>query len=201
MRRADRKRRKRIAVWLGSVLLVVLAFGAGYGAGLRGSAADPDTKPPEEVTLAEPRPVGEEGENRLRREAVLVDEVYYKLCDRIEKQVRAVPEEWVGLDRTQLAGLLESKELLSFTPDRVVLFSSDPGLCPELQRYRTLMVRDGHVALFYGKPDDLGPLIEVTDIPVDGLLPADQNRLQRGILVNGQEEALRFLEGLRDVRE
>ena len=70
------------------------------------------------------------------------------------------------------------------------------SLCREHANNQFIGVKDGYVAVFYGKPGNKPLLKEVTKIPVAKLLAEDEAELKRGMIVQSREELLLFIEGL-----
>ena len=90
-----------------------------------------------------------------------------------------VPVGLVGMDRAEVARQFVHTEVVSLTPDRLVLERVLPG-CPG--DVVTVTERDGRVVVRAGRPGDLGAVVAVTDIPVRGLSRADRLRLAAGIV-------------------
>jgi len=83
------------------------------------------------------------------------------------------------MDRAEVARQFVHTEVVSLTPDRLVLERVLPG-CPG--DVVTVTERDGRVVVRAGRPGDLGAVVAVTDIPVRGLSRADRLRLEAGIV-------------------
>lgn len=131
-------------------------------------------------------------------DTLLVFETDYSGCGRHLTRAEAAGADRAGLDREGLARRFPGWEVVSFTPGRVVLRRSEAGPCPPDLRYRTIALRGGRVVIMAGRPEAPGPVLTVTDITVDRLLPADRQKLERGFMVDSEEEAWRFLEGLEE---
>jgi hypothetical protein len=58
-------------------------------------------------------------------------------------------------------------------------------------------IKDGYVAVFYGKPGPKAIVKEVTTIAVNKIMPQDVEELRRGMVVQSREELLRTLEGMQ----
>jgi len=68
--------------------------------------------------------------------------------------------------------------------------------CREHANNMFIGIKDGYVAVFYGKPGPKAILKEVTKISVNNIMPQDVEELRRGLVVQSREEMLRTLEGM-----
>ena len=73
------------------------------------------------------------------------------------------------------------------------------GLCPDDAPYRFLTIKDGYVAVYYGRSASPDNLKEVrADLPAVRLSAGDLRRLEKGEVVMGDEAVYSLLEGLLD---
>ncbi len=73
------------------------------------------------------------------------------------------------------------------------------GLCPEDAPYRLVCIKDGYVAVYYGrKPLEVNFKELRRDLPVERLSRRDVENLARGEIVPGDAAVARLLEGLLD---
>lgn len=129
-------------------------------------------------------------------QTLIVLKISYPACG--EEEVRTVEAGAVlaGLHRGELLSRFPGYEAEVFRAGQVVLRRVQDGPCPDSVSYRTIGLRDGRVVVFAGRPESPGRLLHDTGILVDNLLPADREKLSRGIVVRGEAEVWRVLEGL-----
>jgi len=120
------------------------------------------------------------------------------LCGCREEREVAVWPELVGCTREEFMRHLAGWTLLSFSPTRVEVERQVEDMCPDMVRYRFLTIADGRVAVYYGRSREHLLLKEVTQVDARQLLPEDRELLEQGLVVEGDGEVERFLEGLGD---
>lgn len=182
---ARRERWGRLAI---AALALVLA-GAVVQAWRQGTLpgrerAEPPTPPPEARLVST-------GPGTL-----FVFETEYPACGRRLSRAEPAGAARSGLGREDLARRFPGWEVADFTPGRVILRRVVAGPCSRELQYRTVTLRDGRVVVLAGRPEAPGDVLLVTDITADRLLPADRAKLERGVLLQSEEETWLFLEGL-----
>ncbi|MBX6377519.1 MAG: hypothetical protein IRY95_03140 [Clostridia bacterium] len=179
--------------WWGAAATALVAAGVAalYAGGLpvRRPAPTPVGKPPAGPVAGPMEPVLQEG-------AEVVRQILYTACGQKVTEREPVPPSLVGLSRREVMRRLTSGNVVDFAPDRVTIATREEGPCPDTVLYRTLTVLDGYVVVYAGRAPDLGPLVARTRVRVDRLLPRDRERLEKGIVVQGDAEVWRLLEGL-----
>lgn len=115
-------------------------------------------------------------------------------CSQTIEETTAAPADWVGMTRQDLERRYPDAAVTEFSAGRVVLARHERG-CP--YRGRTILLRMGRVAVYYGTLNDLGPLARETDITQDDLTSGDRQRLEQGIVVQTDEDVDALLEGLQ----
>ena len=123
-------------------------------------------------------------------------EIRYTTCDCTESE-EASPDSLLGKDLKAVRAAVPDYEVNLFTQDYVVFRKNVDTLCPEMDRYRHVTIKDGQVAVFYGKPPHL-KLEYSTGLPAVQLRTEDLERLTAGVTVEGEEAALTLLEGLSE---
>ena len=129
-------------------------------------------------------------------ETSLTYRVKYSRCNCEEEQ-RANPAPFVGKDLKALKGAIADYEVTLFSKDYVILSRVVDALCPDMAKYRHITIKDGEVAVFYGKPPHL-MLDYPTGLRADQLRQEDKERLTAGVTVEGDEAAFTLLEGLSE---
>lgn len=149
-----------------------------------------DAAPPGERTASTPLgPVTDP-------QTALVFKVRYPACGGEVVRTEAAGAARAGLGRVDVERRHPGWRVEVFGPAEVILTRSQDGPCPDEAVYRTIAARDGRVVVYAGRPGGHGPLLQDTGISVDRLLPADREKLSRGIEVRGEEGVWRLLEGL-----
>lgn len=126
----------------------------------------------------------------------LVFKTLYPACGGEVVRTEAAGAARAGLGRTEVERRHPGWRVEVFGPAEVILARSQAGPCPDEALYRTVGLRDGRVVVYAGRPGGHGPLLQDTGISVDRLLPADREKLSRGIEVQGEDGVWRLLEGL-----
>jgi hypothetical protein len=116
---------------------------------------------------------------------------------REEREVPVWPE-LVGCTQEEVMKHLAGWTLVSFSPTRIEVERQVEDMCPDMVRYRFLTIADGRVAVYYGRSREHLLLKEVTAVDARQLLPEDRERLEQGLVLEGDSEVQRFLEGLGD---
>ncbi|MBE3589370.1 MAG: BofC C-terminal domain-containing protein [Firmicutes bacterium] len=184
----------RTSRWTAAILLSFLLGGAVGGAAMRAFDARleaPGRAAPPARTAAQEQP-----QPRITAETVVVTRTAYTEgdCRQTLEESNPAPADWVGLTRPDLERRYPDAVVETFTPERVVITRTAMG-CP--YRGRTILLRQGRVAVYYGTPNDLGPLQRETDITADQLTDKDRARLENGVVVTTDEEVDALLEGLQ----
>lgn len=129
---------------------------------------------------------------------LFVFETEYPACGRRLSRAEPAGAARSGLGREELARRFPGWEVADFTPGRVILRRVVAGPCSRELQYRTVTLRDGRVVVLAGRPEAPGEVLLVTDVTEDRLLPADRNKLRRGVLLQSEEETWLSLEGLEE---
>ncbi len=85
----------------------------------------------------------------------------------------------------------------SFRDGKIVMSIGIDDFCHEHKANRFLGEKDGHVAVFYGKPDKKPILQEVTSVSLDKLQPQAIAEIRQGLSFSSKAEMLYILEGMQ----
>lgn len=141
--------------------------------------------------------VKQEGKIKLNPNTDLVQKIIYLKCNE-EEILRTKPtEKLVGLTIYQLQKVYQGWTFDKFDNDEVDMTLRVDSYCLEHANNMFIGIQDGSVAVFYGKPGPKAIIKEKTNIPINKFMPQDIEELQRGIIVQSQEELLRTLEGMQ----
>lgn len=124
--------------------------------------------------------------------------VYYTVCGHTALQPRAQGvNDIIGLNRAQLEEYFLGYTVEEFTEEQLVLSCYIEEPCRECQNYAFIGVKDGKVAVFYGRPRPDAAVKKLTEIEVSKLPKEVQAELQKGIEINNNDlEINTVLEGL-----
>jgi len=126
----------------------------------------------------------------------IVQRIVYLKCNE-EETFRTKPaDNLVGLSYQQVQQIYSGWVIEKFDTPEVEMSLKVNSLCREHANNMFIGVKDGYVAVFYGKPGGKAILKEVTKIPIAKLIPGDAEELKHGMVVQSREELLRFIEGL-----
>jgi|GEM_PF-2106097 len=188
---------------IGAALVIAVLFATGFmlGVGLGlipgGPSAAPDPLGPTPGGGHSTAPVAETP--LVTSELTSLEfTITYSQCGCSARESRLAGVELAGLTAEQLAASYPEYAVQEFRADRVSLYRIDPGMCPEMTTYRTLGIRDGRVAVFFGRPGTGLIIQRLTTIEIEGLTAADRERLAAGIVLTGDASVERLLEGLTD---
>lgn len=134
----------------------------------------------------------------IREGATVTYRTTYLKCGHREEAEEPVWPELVGCTEREFMQRHPGWNLVSFSPTRIELERQVDAMCPDMLRFRFLTISDGRVAVYYGGVRDHLLLKELTPVAAGSLLPEDRRTLEQGVVVEGDGEAARFLEGLGD---
>lgn len=129
-------------------------------------------------------------------ETQLIYKTLYTQCeDIITEEVQSPTLELVGLNKDGFEEYLIRNqldwEIESFTKEKVVLLKQINKICPN---HYLVSVNKGYITIYKYDEDGNKELIKQTDIPINILPIMDQEKLQKGILVNTEKEVNQLLE-------
>lgn len=127
----------------------------------------------------------------------LVQKIIYAKCND-EEVFRTKPaDNLVGLNMQQFQKVYSGWTIHKFDTMELEMSLKVDSYCREHANNMFIGIKDGNVAVFYGKPGPKAILKEVTKIPVSKLVQEDLDELRRGMVVQSREELLRTLEGMQ----
>lgn len=147
---------------------------------------------PQETEVARP-----DSKIKITATTDLVQKIVYLKCND-EETFRTKPaDNLVGLNLSQVQKVYEGWTIDKFDNQEVVMNLKVDSFCREHANNTFIGVKDGHVAVYYGKPGPRAILKEMTQIPLTRLSAQDADEIKRGLAVQSREELLRTLEGLQ----
>lgn len=127
----------------------------------------------------------------------ITQKIIYLKCND-EEIFRSKPSaNLIGITQQQLLKIYPGWTIDKFDVNEVEMVLKVDSYCRDHANHMFLGIKDGYVAVYYGKPGTKAILKEVTTIPLNRLMPQDVDELKRGLQVQNREELLRTLEGLQ----
>ncbi|MGI6092177.1 MAG: hypothetical protein GX348_03410 [Veillonellaceae bacterium] len=125
-----------------------------------------------------------------------VQKIVYLKC-KDEEVLRSKPaDNLIGLNYFQVQKVYQGWTIDKFDNLEVVMTLKVDSFCREHANNMFIGVKDGYVAVFYGRPGPKAIVKEVTKISINKLHPQDAEELKRGMVVQSREELLQTLEGM-----
>jgi len=127
----------------------------------------------------------------------LIQRIVYLKCND-EEIFRTKPAaNLIGLNYQQVQKVYSGWAIEKFDVSEVEMTLKVDSYCREHANHMHLGIKDGYIAIYYGKPGPKAIVKEVTNIPINRLMPQDVDELRRGLEVQTREELLRTLEGMQ----
>lgn len=139
----------------------------------------------------------QDGKIKILPNTELVQRIVYQKCGDEEVVRSKPPENLIGLNYYQVQKIYPGWNIDKFDNLELEMTLKVDSYCREHANNMFIGVKDGYVAVFYGKPGAKSILKEVTKITTNKLHPQDVEELRRGMVVHSKEELLRTLEGLQ----
>ncbi len=149
-------------------------------------------------TIGSERPQTVTQEGVLAEGAQVVYRTTYLICGSVVETTQPAWPELIGQPAEVVLDRHPGWRLVSFQPGRVELAREVEAMCPDMVANRFITTADGRVIVYYGKDRQHLLLKEIAPVSVQDLLPEDLARLEKGVVLSGDEEVSRFLEGLTD---
>jgi hypothetical protein len=147
--------------------------------------------------LTEAELVKQDAKIKISANTDLIQRIIYLKCND-EEVFRTKPaSNLVGLNYQQVQKIYSGWNIDKFDTAEVEMTLKVDSYCREHANNMFLGIRDGYIAIYYGKPGPKAIVKEVTNIPVNKLMPQDVEELRRGMEIKSREELLRTLEGMQ----
>lgn len=131
----------------------------------------------------------------INNETQLIYKTLYTQCEDIIEEKQKPTSELIGLNKDGFKEYLTKNqldwEIESFSKEKVVLLKQVNKTCPN---HYLVSVNKGYIAIYRYDEDSNKELIEQTDISINILPTIDQEKLQKGILVDTRKEVNELLE-------
>lgn len=147
--------------------------------------------------LEEAQLVKQDAKIKVSQTTDVVQHIIYTKCNDEEIIHNKPAENLVGLNYQQVQKIYTGWNIDKFDTDEVVLTLKTDSLCKEHMNNMFIGVKDGYVAVYYGKPGAKAILKEVTALSIAKITPQDMLELEQGVVVESREQLLRTLEGMQ----
>ncbi|CUH94099.1 putative membrane protein [Propionispora sp. 2/2-37] len=134
---------------------------------------------------------------KVTPETMLLQKIQYTKCNEEEVLSTKVPDTLVGLHFSEVQKIYPGWVIDKFDTAEISMTLKVDSFCREHANNMFIGIKDGYVAVYYGKPGPKAIAKEVTKIPVNHLMEQDLEELRRGVVVHSKEELLRTIEGLQ----
>jgi len=133
---------------------------------------------------------------KITADTDLVQKIIYLKCHDEEVFHTKPAETLQGLNIFELQKAYSGWSIDKFDTREVVMSLKVDSLCREHANNMFIGIKDGFVAVYYGKPGPRALLKEVTRISLSSLNESDVAVIRNGLVVGSREELLRTLEGM-----
>ncbi len=131
----------------------------------------------------------------INNKTELIYKTLHTQCEDIIEEVQKPEPELIGLNKDGFKEYLTKNqlnwEIESFSKEKVVLSRQVNKVCPN---HYLVTVNKGYITIYKYNEDGSKELVEQTDIPINILPVMDQEKLQKGILVDTKKEVNQLLE-------
>lgn len=176
-------------IYIVALFIVLILSGAyffGYFSAAKGIPGTPKTEA-----------VQQDSKIKVTKDTILKQKLIYTRCDDVETYSTKAPDNLIGVNFMQMQKMYPGWTIEKFDINEIEMSLKVNSLCREHANNMFIGIKDGFVAVFYGKPGGKIIVKEVTQIPVANLMPNDQEELKRGLIVSSREEMFKTLEGLQ----
>jgi len=128
-------------------------------------------------------------------------QVKYQDCGHVETLEQKPTQDLIGLSEAAVKDVFEGWSVDNFNKEKVTLTLPVEGACSQCADKLYLGIKDGYVAIYQGVPGKGTTVKKKTAIDVADLPETERTKLQQGIVVESEQEALEILEGLASLTE
>lgn len=129
--------------------------------------------------------------NKVAVGAVFVFQTKYDVCGHEETETITVPDNLVNCSEEEIRLAYPEWNIESFSRNKVHFFKLIDGKC--LKHY-VLKEYDGKIGVFYQNPKNNNEIKEIIDVNIQHLRQEDRELLQKGIMVESNEELAQIIE-------
>jgi len=131
----------------------------------------------------------------ITKDTIIIYKILYTQCQNTTEEREPAKLELIGLNEKGFEEYvnknLTNTEIQSFSKEQIVLEKRENRVCPN---HYLISVNNGYIAIYQYDEDGVKQLVDQTGIPITILPIVDQEKLQRGILVETLEDVNELLE-------
>ena len=131
----------------------------------------------------------------ISKETTILYKTRYTQCNDTIKETAEPTLELIGLNEKGLEKYIKENnskwEIESFSKNEIVLVKMVNKVCPN---HYLISVNNGYISIYKYEEDEEKVLIERTEVSIKNLPTVDQEKLQRGIIVETLEDVYQLLE-------
>lgn len=131
----------------------------------------------------------------ISKNTKLIYKIKYTQCGSIIEEEINPTMDLIGLNEEGLKNYVnqnyQNSEVESFSKQEVIIFKIENRVCPN---HYMVSIHQGYIAVYKYDKEGNKHLVERTNIPVNRLPVIDQEKLQRGILLEDLKEVNQLLE-------
>lgn len=131
----------------------------------------------------------------ITKDTIITYKILYTQCQDTIEEREQVKSELIGLNENGFAEYVKKNmpnaEVETYSKEEIIILSRENRVCPN---HYLISVNNGYITVYKYNEDGEKDLIEQTRIPIRILPIIDQEKLQRGILVDTTEDVNQLLE-------
>lgn len=134
---------------------------------------------------------------KVRADTLIVQTFFYSKCNEQETIQFKPDKNLVGMDYKTFQSQYSKWNIENFSEEKITMSLQVNDYCREHKANMFLGIKDGYVAIFYGKPGPKAILKEITKTPVSNLQPQAIEEIKQGLIFSSKAEMLYILEGMQ----
>jgi len=131
----------------------------------------------------------------ITKDTIIIYKILYTQCQNTIEEREPAKLELIGLNEKGFEEYvnknLTNTEIQSFSKEQIILEKRENRVCPN---HYLISVNNGYIVIYQYDEDGVKQLVDQTGIPITILPIVDQEKLQRGILVESLEDVNELLE-------
>jgi hypothetical protein len=134
---------------------------------------------------------------KVKANTLIVQTFFYSKCND-QETIQVKPDKnLIGMNYKEFQSKYSKWNIETFNEEKITMSLQVNDYCREHKANMFLGIKDGYVAIFYGKPGPKAILKEVTQTPINKLQPQAVEEIKQGLLFSSKAEMLYILEGMQ----
>lgn len=129
--------------------------------------------------------------DRISSSTEMIYQYYYEDRDKVVEEKGKPPYFLIDLTRDELQKTYSDWQVSSFSSEKVIM---KKNISSNNAFHYILGVYDGFIAIFHNNERGDSELKEITETPISSLPQEERIKLEKGIIVYGEEELIRMLQ-------